>query len=487
MLDPESDRRLKPPPFSDDLATDLGLDSVFAVLSPDSLHRQAFREVLLSSVESSAQVVSHRQGVMRDVLERSQVVNDLWHLADQALRDAQKSHFGFSWRTPGVALFGAREVMISLLGSLRQLRDFARDKGGVLQSAGFQGLFNRIEASLTNRFFGDSQELMRELQGRSGYWIYASLEEGLRLAPKRLLRPPEGGVLSLLRTPRPVRTVIVPDRDISGARALTDLRDRGLAETASTLVVATRQVIGFFERLRYELSFFLAARKVYDELRERGYKLGFPRVDSHGGLSATGLFDPGLAFHLAHRVVDNDLEAGGRRFLLISGANKGGKTTFLRALGLAQLFMQAGIFAPARSFSADLRSGIFSHFVRPEDEGHQRGKFEEELARLHSLLEAMSPGSLVLMNESFSSTYEREGASIAAFTIRVLLKKDIKVYFVTHLHDLIHQACGTWRDALCLHAERGAGGERTFKILPGAPSGGSHAADIYRRVFGEEL
>lgn len=61
-----------------------------------------------------------------------------------------------------------------------------------------------------------------------------------------------------------------------------------------------------------------------------------------------------------------------------------------------------------------------------------------ELARMSRIIDQITPGCLLLCNESFASTNEREGSQIARQIIRALLARGIKMLFVTHLFDLAH-------------------------------------------------
>ena len=100
----------------------------------------------------------------------------------------------------------------------------------------------------------------------------------------------------------------------------------------------------------------------------------------------------------------------------------------------------------------------------------------------------IKPGALLLCNESFASTNEREGSEIARQVMRAMLEKQIKVFFVTHMYDLAH-SFHTQRSpvALFLRAERQADGSRTFKLREGEPLPTSYGEDSYRRIFGGAL
>jgi DNA mismatch repair ATPase MutS len=185
-------------------------------------------------------------------------------------------------------------------------------------------------------------------------------------------------------------------------------------------------------------------------------------------------------------VVGNDVDADGRRVLMVTGANRGGKSTFLRSLGQAQLMMQAGMFVAAHSFRAEAVAGIFTHFKRGEDVSMRGGKLDEELARMSAIVDQLRRGSLVLFNESFASTNEREGSEIARQIVTALLESGVKLVYVTHLFDLAQGLYRTHaRDALFLRAQRLADGRRTFRLLPGEPAPTSHGEDLYQRIFGD--
>ena len=116
------------------------------------------------------------------------------------------------------------------------------------------------------------------------------------------------------------------------------------------------------------------------------------------------------------------------------------------------------------------------------------GKFDEELARMSGIVDALTSDSLLLFNESFAATNEIEGSEIARQIVRALLETRVKIFFVTHLYEF---ARAFWEDkmdrAVFLRAERQANGQRTFKLLPGEPLETSFGADLYREIFGDSL
>jgi len=196
------------------------------------------------------------------------------------------------------------------------------------------------------------------------------------------------------------------------------------------------------------------------------------------------VYDISFALILKKEVVSNNLIADKKQLIIITGANQGGKTTFLRSMGIAYLMMQSGMFAPAASLEASICTGVFTHFKKEEDKTLKSGKFDEELSRMNDIIEHIQPYSLILFNESFASTNEFEGSQIAKEIVQALLKKDIRVFFVTHMYELSNYFYQQkLNNALFLRANRTKDGKRDFKILPSPPLQTSYAKDIYKKIF----
>jgi len=147
--------------------------------------------------------------------------------------------------------------------------------------------------------------------------------------------------------------------------------------------------------------------------------------------------------------------------------------------------MQAGMGVGAESFGAGV-GRVHTHFRREEDDALRSGKLHEELARMSRIVDRAAPGDLVLSNESFASTNEREGSRIARQLVDGLVEGGLRVVMVTHLHEFARGLADEGRDdVLFLRAERAEDGARTFRVVPGAPLPTSFGADLWERVFGE--
>jgi DNA mismatch repair ATPase MutS len=275
-------------------------------------------------------------------------------------------------------------------------------------------------------------------------------------------------------------------RDEAGARALSELRDQGVNLVANALAQSTDHILSFFQMLRTELAFYIGCLNLQRQLVEMGEPICVPAAAPAGErtLSFTGLYDVCLALSARRKVVGNDLNADGKDIVVITGANTGGKSTFMRGVGLAQLMMQAGMFVPAEAFSAELRDGVFTHYKREEDNTMESGKLDEELGRMSEIVDRITPKSLVLFNESFAATNEREGSEIAKQITSALVESGMKVLVVTHLYEFAHALYEKeMPNAVFLRAERRADGTRTFRVIEGEPLQTSYGRDLYVGVF----
>jgi DNA mismatch repair ATPase MutS len=144
------------------------------------------------------------------------------------------------------------------------------------------------------------------------------------------------------------------------------------------------------------------------------------------------------------------------------------------------LLMQAGMFVAADAFRAGLCRGIFTHYKREEDSGMKSGKLDEEMNRMSAIVDHVEPHSLVLFNESFAATNEREGSAIARNIMTALLEKRVRMACVTHLYELAHGFYARHAgNVLFLRADRA----RTFKLREGEPLPTSFGDDLYRDIF----
>jgi len=450
----------------------------------------AFREILLAPPGGTA-LALYRADVLADFQAHPELREELEQLATRTISTARQAGMAASGLIERPAAVGREAVSVlrAVLPFLDAFAEVGRIRAdGPARSAGLTNLHARLREVLDRERLGavdhalarlDSLEEIRALagigrDGRLGAWRLAAPDE----RPGRHWRRPR-------RTEE--RTVVLADRDEAGAATLAELADRAILDTARLLESAARGVVAFAEALAAELAVYRAAARLSDALAAHGSPTCRAEpADDGDALRAVGLYDPGLALRARRPPVGNDLMATRARLVLVTGANQGGKSTFLRALGCAQLLASAGFPVPAAHYSAPLTGAVWTHFPRAEDRSGRHGRLDHELRRLADLVARMGPGDLLLLNESFASTDEEGAGALAREVIPPLCEAGIRVVFVTHFADVARSLADDPQldEVVALAAERRADGERTFRLRPGLPEPTSHGADLWRRIMG---
>ena len=127
--------------------------------------------------------------------------------------------------------------------------------------------------------------------------------------------------------------------------------------------------------------------------------------------------------------------------------------------------LDCGLFVPAKSFASGLYSRVFTHFTRREDSAMNSGRLDEELGRMNQIVENLGEHSMVLLNESFATTTEKEGSVIAYDIIKALTEAGVKILTVTHLLSFAQRMYDEERYGSGVEffsAERLENGKRTF-------------------------
>lgn len=492
------DPKKQPPPSNAPLLIkDLELEILFAAMAAgDPIVLEVVKCAVLAGLDSP-EAVRYRQAVLSDCLEHSEVVRQTYAIAVEAL-EREKKVWGYSSlrMSPEGTLYRCREVLGIFFELLKRLRRLAQEQGTLFRSEGFSNLFRLLVSELSDGFLAEVEDHLQRLSFRYQLVLSAKLGAANQGVDYILRKPGEkqrwwqrlqGWRTEALSREPSSYTYEIPERDEQGAQALSDLRARGIAGVAAAISQATDHLLDFFRMLRTELAFFVGALNLHDRLRGKGTRFCLPEPTSIGvtSLAVKQLLDVSLVLSTEERVVGNDLTADAKSLVMITGANRGGKSTFLRSVGQAQLMMQCGLFVCAEAFRADLCTGVFTHYKKEEDDTMKSGKLDEELSRMSAIVDKVRAHGMVLCNESFGSTNEREGSEIARQIVVAFLEHDIKVLYVTHMYELAHHLYAKGdRSSLFLRAERLADGTRTFRVQPGEPLETSYGVDLYRKIFG---
>jgi DNA mismatch repair ATPase MutS len=485
-------RRRELPRNESALIQDLELNTLFEAMAlGDDFLFDVSRSALFSGLNNAPDTILYRQDILRDCLKHPGIVRNIYAIAVDAIEGEKKSYWGF-FKRPGAIVRRSVEVLGLFTTMLRRLRQIADEHADGFESEGFKTFFAMLRRELDDDYFARIDHHLGELKFRAGVLVSAELGKGNKGTNYVLRKNPNrrhGWMQRMLESKPAGYTLHVHPRDEAGQRALSELRDKSISDVADVLTRSTDHILGFFKSLRSELAFYLGCLNLHEQLARKGEPVCFPvpAALGEGKLSLKGLYDVCLTLNMRQRVVGNTLNADNKELVIVTGANQGGKSTFLRSIGLAQLMMQAGMFAPAESYCSALCAGLFTHYKREEDPAMESGKLDEELGRMSEIVDQVSAHSVLLCNESFAATNEREGSEIARQIVSALLEKHVRIFFVTHLYDFAHGFYAKQRqNAIFLRAERQADGGRTFRLTEGEPLPTSYGEDLYQEVFGRQ-
>ncbi|MGA7793481.1 MAG: hypothetical protein WCA19_10615 [Candidatus Acidiferrales bacterium] len=460
-----------------------------AMAGDDEFLFEVARKAILSGLRNDVDTILYRQQVVKDCLKNPAVVKELYDLALVTIDETRRSWWGMSSHYPSSMLYSSIDLLDSVHGALRKLKGIAEVQAGRFESEAFTALFAMLRKELDDEYLASVQNHLTELKFRKGVLLSAELGEFNESTNYvlRQSRDKEPTWLQRLLGKRPSGyTFHLDERDEAGARILSEMRHRAISRVAIALARSADHVLSFFKMLRTELAFYVGCMNLHSRLVGKQEPVCFPMPAPAGTRRHhfSGLYDVCLSLHMEPQLVGNTADADGKSLTIITGANQGGKSSFLRSVGLAQVMMQCGMFVGAEAFEAELCPALFTHYKREEDPTMKSGKFDEELARMSEIIDHIVPNSILLFNESFAATNDREGSEIARQIVCALLEKHIKIFYVTHLYEFASRFFDRkTEDALFLRAERRDDGTRTFKLLEGQPLETSYGEDLYRRIF----
>lgn len=251
----------------------------------------------------------------------------------------------------------------------------------------------------------------------------------------------------------------------------------------------------FFDQLRFQTAFYRGAVTLRHHASRFRLPVCFPTVCAQSDLAYDELKEFVMSIEQRVTAVGNTCELKDRMLIIITGANQGGKSTFLRSCGIAQVMMQCGLFVTAKSFSSGIFPSIFTHFTRREDSSMNSGRLDEELSRMSQIIDYLRPDSLVLLNESFATTTEKEGSEIAYNIVRALHEAGVRIITVTHLLSFARQLYseaggdsadpdGIWKGGVSFFcAERLEDGRRTYRMKKSVPELTSFGLDLFNEII----
>ena len=307
-----------------------------------------------------------------------------------------------------------------------------------------------------------------------------------------------GAYMALRSTPfvdGRIRSTVVKTPDGDGTANSTFYLDKIINKMLDSLVKKLRDTLTKYSDIAIvnisqiipEFMYYIRFAEYISKYMEKGFKFCKAQLtdDENVSMDAKDLYNLKLAMNLqrSEEIVYNDLSFDNDHTIyILTGANRGGKTTITQAVGLMFVLAQGGIFVPASSFVYKPVDCIYTHFPADEDKTMDLGRLGEECVRFKSIYSECTSDSLLLLNETFSTTSFEEGFYIAKDSVKALLKKQIRVIYNTHMHKLAAdvdeinmESEGVKASSLIMKSDNG---KRSFKVEVASPEGLSYAKDI---------
>ena len=256
---------------------------------------------------------------------------------------------------------------------------------------------------------------------------------------------------------------------------ISEFLDDQFGDVILEYAVQTRNIT----KLAGDLEFYTKITAYFADLRKRGIPVCKPRVlpKEERRTSVVNAMNP----LVTEGVVGNDIQYNPKQnIFLITGPNNGGKTTYIKTVGLVQILAQNGLLVPAETATVSCVDKVYTHFVAPDDITKGEGRYKNELARMRAFFESATPYSLFVVDEPCGGTSPEAGSEQSSVLLNGFHKLGSTVYFTTHLHPLTDEI-----EHLPAACNRSVGltpdKEPTYKIQEG-PSNSSYGELIAKEV-----
>ncbi len=486
------DRLAEQQPEASTFLVDLHLDQIVAALTKgrEEYHLEPFYHLPLSTTAA----IEYRQSVMQD-LESAALLDSVKALA-QRMR-AVRGHLAHA----SEKLYYKYQKESWLLDAVEIYCDAVMDFSSALSSA-----------TLESRGFGDFREYLAAYVASDGFTSllaetktlkadlaevrYCILIKGDRVTVRNYeLEPDYSGIVEATFEKfkqGAVKDYLVrySDRgDMNHIEALIlEFVARLFPDVFSRLDDYSTRNTGFLDdalvAFDREVQFYLAFFEVTAKLKQAGLKFCYPRIST----TSKEVYDyEGFDLAPARKLVDENSAVvpinfhlkGRERIMVVTGPNQGGKTTFARTFGQLHYLARIGLPVPGREARLFLYDNLFTHFEREEDIHNLRGKLQDDLVRIHQILDRMTSNSIVVMNEIFTSTTLRDAIFLSKKVMEAIAELDLLCVWVTFVEEMA--SYGEQSVSMASTIVPGNPTLRTFKILRKPADGLSYAMSIAER------
>ncbi len=513
----------------EDYISNLEVSSVSELMCP---RNQYFCTQILKELCDDADIIKYRQDALDDFINIKTLLPTLYSTITDMLTNDRANVHNIESVQSFTALNGQIAALDCYIECIDRLHEFYCKNKDSIKSEAITKLFSHFEDIYLSDEYCHIKDCMAELHKAvdnrvrsvtvainfdeemlpvsAGIVDYSTVPAGIKPSVfdriiYRGAKFPETIVKGKLYTKYIPTKTVTNETDINEVdKALFNELERITDRYIRTLsdAMATYRKIGFEEiyALETQLDFYSGVVRFIESAAARGIEMCRPEIlpADKRYCEIKGLFD--VAFYKRISAINHD-KTGDKlivrndiifddsaRFYILTGANNGGKTTFVRAVGICQLLSQAGLYAPARECKISLCDYIYTNFPKEEEVGINSSRFTTEIKEFKEISKTITNQSLLLMNESIQSTTPKECVEIASELVRIFAIIGARGVFATHLTDIARMCDEINKDedirskllSIVMAADE-ATGERKYKIVKGLPTEHSFAKTVFNK------
>lgn len=255
---------------------------------------------------------------------------------------------------------------------------------------------------------------------------------------KKVDKTLEKGVNYILSIPRMffAPETLIPKSDLNELEVLLEPAIGQLIKFCDTF---DETVLTLVDQVLKDLSFYEGMMAFHQKMVHHNISLSRPVIGDETSLSHISNIN--LLCKMLNKpdfemVYNNFAMSSEERLFVLTGANRGGKTTLTQAIGQVFLLSQLGFMVPGRNISIKPITAIYTIFPREEKVTVDYGRLGEECHRFSDIYDVIDESSLLLLNETFSGTSHLESLVLAKESMKALSNVGCRVIFNTHLHEL---------------------------------------------------
>ncbi len=485
-----------------EVVQDLNLDIIFKFMARNDKYIYKTVRNVMTDCLTEGSTILYRQAIMMDCIEHYEEFHQLYEITSKAMEETDK--FMESTRAASkvkmsnsISVLHSLELLGILVSNLEKVKEHTDQIEDKFTSPGMKAFYDRLISDYNHEFVQKIKSSINEMNFlTSGGEITFSATVGQGLKSKDIIinhlskeefKKRKSNSLATLLYYKLLKKNVILLEDSQLANDVREMEAAGLAHIIKMYQNFIKELTAFFENLHFQLAYYIGCANLKIRLDQMHIHTCLPKISNRdlNLFRFRGLYDLSMAIYTRSKPVSNDLDTQDLDLFIITGANQGGKSTYLRSIGIAQIMLQCGMFVPADYYCNRIYDGLFTHFTRREDTVMNSGKLDEELNRMSRILNEVTSNSLVLLNESFATTTEREGSQIASDVVNALYENGTMIIMVTHLFEFTKAMYARKPErAMFLSAERLPDGIRTFKILEKEPERTSYGLDLYYSIIG---